>query len=435
MKKLKSILFIMMVCLLSIVCSNNVYAASSDISVKSSSKTAVVGNTIKVTITVSSSKALGSWEFDVKYDSSKLTLVSSTLEGSTTSVGYVSNSNTKSKTYTMTFKAKKSGSAKIYIDNSLVFGYDENKLSSSEGSVTVNVITQAELEASYSSDNYLKSLTVSGYDLTPKFDKGTLTYSLELENDVREIKVSAKANDSKADVDGTGKHSLSEGENKITIRVTAENGNVRNYVINALVKELNPINVTVDGKDYTVLRKAEGLEIPSTFTSTTTTIEGEEVPAFESSITGYLLVALKDENGDISFFIYDDETYTLYEERIFTGITLYIVEPDQTNIPDGYQLTDMSISGVPTKAYKSEDSTYPLLYGINVQTGKANWYTYDENEMTLQRFVSLNVKEVEVDNTKYLMAIGVLGGTSILLLIFLIFLNIKTRKYTSKKIV
>lgn len=434
MKFTKKILLIIILTMYLLIQMPNVYAASATISVKSSSKTVVVGNTFKVTVTVSSSKSLFGWQFDIKYDTSKLSLVSSTLEGNTSSVGWFDKEGNKTKTYTLTFKAKKAGSAKIYATNSLVYDFDDEQMTTTDGSTTVNIITQEELEASYSKDNYLKSLTVDGYELTPNFDKNTTEYSLELENKVREIKVSAKANDSKAEVDGTGKYTLSEGANKIAVSVTAENGNVRNYVINVIVKELNPINVTVNDKNYTVVRKAKEIEAPSTFSTTTTMINGEEVPAFESGITGYTLVALKDESGNIEFFIYEDGEYTLYEERAFTGITLYMIKPNESDIPEGYELTNMSISGVPTDAYKSEDSRYPLLYGVNVQTGETNWYSYDEEEITLQRYDSSNIKAIEVDDSKYLILIGALGGTCFILLMFLLLLNSKLRKSTIKKI-
>lgn len=417
----------------------NVFAASATINVKGNKKNVVEGETVKVTIVVTSNSdkvPLGSWEFDVKYDTSKLSLVSSNLESTTRANGVVYNSKTfSSKEYTITFKAKKAGNAKVYVTNSLVVDYDEEKpMTTTDGSATFNIITQAELEASYSKDNYLKSLKVDGYDLTPSFNKETLEYSLELENDIREIKVSATPNDSKADVDGTGKHELSEGENKITISVTAENGNVRNYIINATVKELNPIHVTVDGVDYTVVRKPENLEAPSTFVSRTTTINGEEVPAFESSITGYLIVGLKTEDGTISYFIYDDNTYTLYEERMFNGITLYVKEPIESEIPEGYVKGDLSIGGVPTVVYRSEENPYPVIYGINVQTGATNFYNLDEEEMTLQRLVIQEKVEEETTKGSYVYLVILLSISNLLLLIFLILLNVKLRKAQNKKI-
>lgn len=439
MKTIRNLLLFIIISFCSLFICDNVFAASASISVKGTSRKIIVGETVKVTITVSSSSKsspLGAWEFDVKYDSTKLSLVGSTLESKTRSVGYSNNDSTFSKTYTMTFKAKKSGTAKVYVDNSLVVDFNTEKpLTSSEGSTSLSIITQSELEASYSKDNYLSSLSVSGYNLTPKFDKNTLEYSLEVENDVREITVSAKANDSKAEVEGTGKHSLVEGSNEIKVSVTAENGNVRNYVLNVIVKELDPVYINIEEKTYTVVRKTEDLEYPTTFIPTTTIIQSETVPAFESTITGYLLVALRDENGNVEFYIVDGDTYKLYKETSFSGIVLYIIEPEKDDIPEGYELTSMSIAGVATNAYKSDSANYPLLYGINVQTGKTNWYTYDEDELTLQRYMEpKNVEVEEVDATKYFIIIGILGGSTILLLVFILLLNSKLRKYVSKKI-
>ncbi len=436
MKKILSI--ILLVCtfaFLSFTTPDSVYAASAKISV-TGSKTVVVGNTVKVTFTVSSSSALGSWAFDVKYDSSKLTYVSSTLEGSTRAVGFASNGNTKTKTYTITFRAKSAGTAKISVQNSEIVGWDEKTMSISNGSLSINIITQQQLEASYSSNNNLKSLSVDGHELTPKFDKNTLEYSLELENDVRSINVKADKEDSKASLKGGGNYSLNEGSNDITITVTAENGNAKNYVIHATVKELNPINVTIDGKEYSVVRKKDGLTIPSTFEETITMINGEEVPAFESAITGYRLVALKDEDSNVNFYIMEDNgVYKKYEEIIFGGITLYPISPKDKEVKT------MKIDKEETvlygdkeiKTYTSLGANYPLVYGVNIQTGEANWYTYDEKEGTLQRYDNTKVEELENKNNKFLFLIVVLSGSSLIIMVFLLILCSKVRKIKNKE--
>lgn len=411
---------------------DNVSAASASISV-TGTKTVVVGNTVKVTVTISSSNSLGSWEFDVKYDTNKLTLVSSTLESSTRAVNVLTSSGTKSKTYTLTFRAKSSGSAKISIANALVVGWDEAIMSTNSGSLTFNLVTQKELEDSYSSDNYLKSLSVEGYELTPKFDKNTLEYNLELENGVQSILVKASKSDSKASISGVGNQTLTEGENKITIAVMAENGNVKNYIINAKVKELNPIIVNINGEEYNVIRKIEGLDIPSTFTETNTLIDGEKVPAFESSITGYQLVALKNSSGKINFYINDNGKYTLYEEVMFNGVILYPMTPDTKEIPNGYiESGTTTINGTVINLYRNENNTYPLIYGINIETGDKNWYTLDDEEKTLQRYESIEITPIDTAD-KYIILISILGGTSLLLIVFIILLNNKMRKISNKK--
>ncbi len=431
----KGLLFIFVIGLFLFFPTSRAHAASASIRVTGANKTVVVGNTVRATITVSSSTNLGSWSFDVKYDSSKLTFVSSNLEGSTRSVGYAPNGSTKSKTYTITFRAKASGSAKVWVANSLVYSYGEAELSSSNGSYTFNLITQQQLEASYSKNNNLSSLSVDGYELQPKFSKDTLEYSLELENGVESVKINAKAEDSKASINGTGVKQLTEGDNQFKIRVIAENGTTKDYVVNIHVKELNPVYVTVDGEEYTVLRKTEGLSIPSTFTESTTFIEEEEVPIFESEITGYRIIALKDKEGQISFFKMEENGgYIPYQETTFNGITIFVLTPKKEDIPKGYETkktTIIDLREVPI--YTSKNDTYPLIYGINIETGKTNWYSYDAEERTLQKFDNSQMEALTLKNERFLLLIALLSASSFLIIVFLLIYVAKVKKHMEKE--
>ena len=91
-------------------------------------------------------------------------------------------------------------------------------------------------EVTKSSNNSLKELSIGTGKLTPEFSRDTYEYSVEFDDtvnlyDLSEIEVSATAEDEKASVRGTGKIQLTEGENNISINVTAENGAVRTYTI------------------------------------------------------------------------------------------------------------------------------------------------------------------------------------------------------------
>lgn len=91
-------------------------------------------------------------------------------------------------------------------------------------------------EVTKSSNNSLKELSIGTGKLTPEFSRDTYEYSVEFDDTVNlynlsEIEVSATAEDEKASVRGTGKIQLTEGENNISINVTAENGAVRTYTI------------------------------------------------------------------------------------------------------------------------------------------------------------------------------------------------------------
>lgn len=79
-------------------------------------------------------------------------------------------------------------------------------------------------------NNWLKTLSVSGYSLTPTFGVNTTDdYQLIVGADVASVKLSASTVNAKASVSGTGTLKLSQGMNRFDVNVTAQNGNVRTY--------------------------------------------------------------------------------------------------------------------------------------------------------------------------------------------------------------
>ena len=82
-----------------------------------------------------------------------------------------------------------------------------------------------------SSDNFLTSLQVEGYTLTPDFDKQTLEYTIKEEINKKEINIKATTSNEKATLNGTGKIKIDNNKKEYRIDVTAENGAVRTYVI------------------------------------------------------------------------------------------------------------------------------------------------------------------------------------------------------------
>ena len=399
-KKLKYLLFII-ICNLFIV---NVYAASSTITAESSSSKVQVGDTVTVTVTVSSSSILGAWQFNVGYDSSIFTYVSSTMENGLSSAGVVSNTSTKNKSYTLKFKAIKAGTGKITINNAEVYALDDSFLTPSVSSASITVISSNSNSNSNktsnsnsnsnsnksddkSANNSLSSLSIDNYDISPKFSKNTTKYSVSVPNDVKKVKINAKADDSKASVSGTGEKSLKEGTNKFEIVVKAENGNKKTYVVNVIVKEQNPLTVKIDGKEYTVVQKKDDLDAPNNYKDTTVTIEERKIPAFVNDTTKFTLVGLTDKDGNTGLYIYSDDKYTLYNEYKFSGITLYLKEPSDNEKVDKAKEIKIKINDEEINAYAIDSNTYPLLYGMNIGTGEYNWYTYDESENTIQKFV------------------------------------------------
>lgn len=83
-----------------------------------------------------------------------------------------------------------------------------------------------------STDNDLKSLDVSGYTISPSFNKDTLNYNLTVPNEADNITVKAEANDGKAKIEVKGGDNLQVGDNKVEVIVTAEDGSTKVYTIN-----------------------------------------------------------------------------------------------------------------------------------------------------------------------------------------------------------
>jgi len=108
-----------------------------------------------------------------------------------------------------------------------------------------------------SKDNTLKSLSVEGYDI--KFNKDTLEYSIEVDNLVDSINVTAVVNDKTATYEIIGNTNLSVGTNAVKINVIAENGDVKTYVINVTRKSDSPSTTIKDLN--TVLDKTTSNEV------------------------------------------------------------------------------------------------------------------------------------------------------------------------------
>ena len=101
-----------------------------------------------------------------------------------------------------------------------------NKLSTNN-----NFNTEEQVTYNGSNNNYLSTLSINGYELNKEFNKEGSTYFATVGKETTNLEIAATAEDALATVCVYGADNLKEGENKILICVTAENGNVRNYRI------------------------------------------------------------------------------------------------------------------------------------------------------------------------------------------------------------
>lgn len=431
MKKIFKLLFILLISMTFIFGNiNHINAASGTISVSSSTSKVVVGNTFTVTIKISSSSALGAWEFTPSYNTKLFKLVS----GETPVVGVVDNDGVKSKSYTYKFKAIAKGSGKITVKSAGALSWKEEKLSLSIGSKSISVITQADLEASYSKNNNLKNLSISGYELSPTFNSNTTQYKVDVDSNTEQITINATKEDSKASISGTGTHDVSEGENKFNITVTAENGSTKTYTVIVNVIDPNPIKATINNQEYTIVKRESALETPNGFEKTKITINEQEVPAFFNEINNFTLVALKNNEGEINYFLYDKETrtYSTYSEANLESYKIYPLPIDKT-FEENYQKTTIKINEIDFEAMNQKNSNFYIIHAKNLLTGKDGYYRYDKILKTIITFSDEELKPLKKEIEKYKTLIVVLGAETIFVILVLIIILINTIIKRSKR--
>ena len=415
MKHLK-VIIISLICL--IVFPISVNATSGSIRITGTSS-AVVGNTVSITVTLSSSTPIGSWDMDLNYDRSYLELISTDSEGGGVSM-VNSSSGTTSKKYTFRFRALKSGSTSLSMSSYSAYDYENmTAMDLSAGTKTVRIMTQAELEASYSKDNNLKSLSVEGFEITPEFSKDVTEYSVVVPENTTEITINAEENDKSASVTGIGTQTVTQGTNTFQIVVRAENGSEKTYTLTVEVKDANPINVTIGDENLTVVKIKEYLPVPNAYQETTVNINDFEIPAYTSELTGFTLVGLKDSSGNIDLYIYNEEdnTYEIYNELKLSNLTIYPVNTDK--VLDGYKSGTITINDIEVKSfYVSDDSRFAIIYGINVETGEEGFFKYDKNDQTAIKYDDemINVLNEKINLYTYI----IFGFIGLFVLMFII---------------
>lgn len=290
----------------------------------------------------------------------------------------------------------------------------------------------------YSSNNNLKSLGVEGYSISPEFSKDVKEYSVEVPNGTLGVVVTADKEDGTASISGAGETLVNEGVNRIEVKVTAENGNVNTYVINVIVKELDPIEVEINGKKYNIIRKEGIIDVPENYEKSSIKIGDDDVLCYKNIVTGNILVGLKDSEGNGKYYSYDEKSnkYTLYNGYKIGNINLNILAMPSSKLPEGYskvsfKYNDDKIEGYQYiekgVTYAADDSVqgndFYLLYAVNEISGEEGLYVYDKLEGTVQRFNSnliLAYQEKADSYFLYLLLSLVLLATTIITLMLVL---------------
>ena len=292
MKKTIKFIFLTLFMWIALSALSTVNAASATI--KSNKTSVTVGDSVTVTVTVNAA----AWNLKV----------SGSASGDI--IGYNSDAENQTTTKTYTIDTSKAGTYKVTLsgditdeskdtadpinasvsitvkekvedkpeDNKDTTQTDKDTTSTDKGSTTTNkdTTTTTEKPKEKSNNAYLSTLGVTPkeYDFTG-FKKGTTSYSVTVPSNVDSLKVLYKTADSNATVKVTGNSGFEVGsENKITIKVTAEDGKTtKTYTIKVTKlaeEEEKPGNVIEDEEGiYLTSLELEGIEISPKFAKDT----------------------------------------------------------------------------------------------------------------------------------------------------------------------
>lgn len=141
---------------------------------------------------------------------------------------------------------------------------------------TVKIEKEKEATTTKSSDATLKKLDIGGFTLNPTFKSNINTYSIKVKNNITGLDVTAIPNNDKAKVTISGNKNWKEGTNTVTIKVTAENGSVNNYIINVERESSN------SNKNNQTTKSSDNY-----LKSLTITSSHEIKPSFNKNVTSY----------------------------------------------------------------------------------------------------------------------------------------------------
>lgn len=442
MKQLKRSLQIVIVSLMVIfVCKSTVWAAGTSISF--SDPTAKKGETVSVTVKVTSDKAaLGAIDLTLVYDDKALDFTGggSSVQGGSGSIRIAdtaSDSKTKTMTYELTFTALKAGKSSITVSNYEVVDFDESVVSVSHvGSSSVEVTDEA---VSLSRDASLKALKLSNGTLSPAFSPSIMKYTASVGADVSSVVVSGTTTNSKAEITSiTGADSLKDGENTIKVSVTAESGATAVYTItvNKAASEsevseeitatpeptaegtvtpepttegtITPepateavaadFTIQVGDKTLTPVALPEGAELKG-YTVGTLEYDGQSMEALVSDYMELYVINMQDAAGNQDYYVYYKEVDQFTEFiKIDNGDGKFIVVLDgypRDISVYGFERTTIMIGdkkvGIAWKytdeliAYSNAAAEYYLVGGLS-DSGVNTWYVYDFVEKTYQRY-------------------------------------------------
>ena len=384
----------------------NVFAAGSA-SIAFSKQNPSVGDTISVTIRVSADNMYGI-NISGNYNEEVLTYVSGASEGGA-GLFKIADSESfngeSSKSFTLTFKANKSGSSSVSVKGQVASGVPP---------VDIDVAASATLsvkDATLSDNANLSSLRTSAGVLSPKFSASVTEYTVNVGLDTTECKVYGTTADPDANISVTGSATLKDGENKRVITVTAPSGATKSYTLTIIRSEVygttssgvetSPaLETVIDGATYMVLKDISGVRLPKGFSVSERLYNNETVSVAMDGKGLFEIFYLKSADSDTAYpYIYDDEKNAFKRVQIISQMDKdYIVTelPENCSLPENYVSANVTIGDMSVECYSNtEEQSADMFYMYCYYDGEFGMYRYDKLENVLQRYPELKVIEAD----------------------------------------
>ena len=433
---------------------------------------------VSVTVNITNNDGLWGAEGTLSYDSSVIEYSGSasgaTVNGGNGQITFVQDYDGVSKagSITVKFKAVGTGNTNVSLAACSVIGQDTNPVNCAGGVAAVSVVqsnqsTPADNPSNTtnqgSSDATLSSLVISPGKLSPAFSSGTKNYTVQLDEDVTAITVSATPKDSKAKVlSVNGAKSLKPGKNTVSVVVQAENGAKSTYYITVYCGEvvdedgLSEVDVKVNGNDYVIANVIPDSVIPDDFEETSMDYSEKKIKVLKYANGNLNLVYLRNKEDDSSaLYVFDKENDIFYPYiKVVLNdehFIILIVPGKDVTIPENISQSSYNVNGTDFVAYQKnaegeDKNSFLYVYTMN-KAGVLGWYQYDLTEGTYQRCTSFGddmvpleeydklkaqvdiLKQQYEDNTKSLeLYVYIAAGIAIILLIVLIATNIVKSK-------
>ena len=407
---------------------------------------ASLGGTVSVTVIVSGSENMAFAQVSLNYTSSVLEYQSGADSGGSGRVNLLFDcgSGQKSVSRTITFKAVGTGKASLSLDSAKATPMDAGSGDWMNASVGGGASVTVGESKNLSGDAHVASIEVSPGTLQPAFNTDVFKYTMEVENDVTSIAVTAKASHQAAKITSvTGNTDLKVGANKVSIVCTAENGGTAVYVITVTRKaagaeqpqtttkpqeeattgasetsENTELTCELNGATYYIGQEFSQKSIPEGFEAADIQYQNQAVKGaqFTNNNEIQLVYLLNSEKENGQFYIYYPAS-GLFSELVqlsfYEGSSIYLLDPSAYGITipvdlmetvfniDDRELTGYTLAnpkaGVGDPNFDEDADTtlervsaspdqFVLLFGLSGDGG-IYWYSYDKQEKTLQRLV------------------------------------------------